>query len=178
MATVPQPYVYPIANIPGGQFGGAQSDRLVFLIGTQLPTAQNPVVSSDGINVIITFAVDLTTEEKIILDNLVRHCADFFIITTDGSTDLGDPATISQDAGLLSSTTLILRLKLGDGTNDPSFNESLSLSAPIMTIDKIEGSFSNGTFSFTVGAVLDRGQAEITITADSMPTKTLIARWK
>lgn len=178
MTTVPQPYDYLIADIPGGVFGGTQSDRLMHLIQTQIPSGQNPVIGSDELNVTVSFDEDLEEAAKAVLDNCVEHCADFFIITSDGgTTDLGDPATVSKAAGLLSSTTLTLRLKLGDGTNTPGFNETVELIAPIMTIDKLSGNFSEGLFAFTIGALLDRGQATIEVTADSMPVKTLIARW-
>jgi hypothetical protein len=146
MTTVPQPYTYLISSIPGGKFDGGSSSHLLYLIETQLPTGVNPVINSDGLNVIITFDADLTTQDKATLDTLVPHASDFFIITKDnGVTDLGDPASISTTAGLNSSTTITLRYKNGDGTNFNGFGEIVTIHAPIMTIDKLGGNFdANG----------------------------------
>jgi len=179
MTTVPQPYVYPVAGIPGGQFGGQQSDRLVHLIISQIPAGQNPTINSDGLDVVITFDADLTTAEKTTLDDIVPHCADFYIITTDGGvTDLGDPAVVTKNAGQQSSALITLQFKLGDGTDFVSFGEAVTLAAPLMAIDKLEGNFDgSGKFAFTIGAELSRGQANIEITSDSLAVKTLIARW-
>jgi hypothetical protein len=179
MPTVPQPYVYPISGIPGGQFGGQQSDRLIHLITSQLPTGLNPVVNSDSIDIIVSFDADLTTEEKTTLDGLVPHCADLYIITIDGGiTDLGDPAEITKNAGQQSSSTITLQMKMGDGTNFNSFGEPVVLRAPLMVIDTLGGNFNgSGQFVFTIGAELSRGQADIQIESDSLAVKTVSARW-
>lgn len=178
MPTVPQPYVYAISSIPGGVFGGQQSDRLLWLIQNRLVEATNPVISSDSVNVIITFDTDLTVEQKTTLDELVPHSADYFIITLDGSTDIGDPANIKKPAGQESSTRIILQIKSGDGSDFRGFGESVDLHAPLMTIDRLEGTFNeSGQFSFTIGAELSRGQVEIYVEASGLPSKTIIARW-
>lgn len=179
MTTVPQPYDYLIADLPGAQFTGEASDHLLYLIQSQLPTGQNPVVSSDAINVTVSFDVDLTTEEKATLDALVPRCNDFYIITSDGGvTDLGNPALVEKTAGQLSSTTITLQYKDGDGNDFGGFGEEILLRAPLMTINKLEGNFDgNGRFQFIIGAELSRGEAQITIESDALPERVLIARW-
>jgi len=177
--TVPQPYDYLIASIPGGQFTGTASDHLLELIRTQLPNGINPVINSDGINIIITFDQDLSTADKATLDTLVPHCADYFIITKDGGrTDLGDPAVVTTAAGQQSATTITLQYKMGDGTNFASFGEAIVVHAPIMTIDKIAGNFDgNGQLQFIIGSELKRGEVNIAIDADALPEKILTASW-
>lgn len=179
MPTVPQPYTYPIANIPGGFFDGQSSDHLIGIIAIDLPTGVNPVVESDGINVTVSFDVDLTTEEKAILDTLVARCNDFFIVTLDnGITDEGEPATIEKAAGLLSSSTITLKYKSGDGTDSNGFGETVVLRSPIMQIDRLGGDFDGtGKFQFVIGALLERGEATILIECDGLPSRTVIARW-
>jgi len=179
MVTVPQPYNYLIADLPGGFFTGESSDHLIYLIQAQLPSGVNPVVSSDSVNVTVSFDEDLTTEDKAVLDALVERCNDFYIITSDGGeTDLGNPAEITKTAGLSSSTTITLQYKDGDGNNFAGFGEDIVLWAPLMTINKLEGNFDeNGQFEFIIGAELSRGQAEITIESDALPQRVLIARW-
>lgn len=180
MPTVPQPYVYPISGIPGAAFDGQKSDRLIALIHANLPSATGLVVSSDSINVTITFDADLSTADKAELDILVPHCADYFIITSDGGvTDLGDPATVTKASGLLSSTVVTLQFKSGDGNNSVGLGESVLVIAPLMTIDKVSGNFDGaGKFQFTVGSVVSsRGTAQIEITSDALPVKTLNATW-
>lgn len=179
MTTVTQPYTYAISSIPGG-FNGNSSSHLFYLIETQIPTGVNPVINSDEFDVVITFDADLTTQEKSTLDNLVLHSSDFFIITKDnGVTDLGNPAPISADAGLNSSTVVTLRYKAGDGTNFNGFGETVILRAPIMTIDKLSGVFdTNGLFQFTIGSELNRGTVEIEVDCDSLPIKTIISSWR
>lgn len=180
MPTVPQPYVYPISGIPGGQFNGTMSDRLTALIGETLPADTGLAINSDGVNVTITFTADLSTADKATLDTLVPECSEYFIITTDGGvTDLGDPATVTKASGLLSSTLITLQFKHGDGTNSNGHGESISLDAPLMTIDKVLGVWSgSGQFQFTVGSVTtSRGTAPVVITSDSLPSKTLNATW-
>lgn len=180
MTTVPQPYTYPIANIPGGHFTGAASDHLLALIASQLPSGVNPGISSDSINIVVSFSQDLTTADKATLDSLVPHCADFFIVTSDGGvTDLGDPSNVTATAGLQSATTITLQYKMGDGSNFAGFGETITLHAPIMTIDKVTGNFDgNGRFQFIIGAELNRGEADIIIDADSLPERTLNAIWQ
>lgn len=181
MPTVPQPYVYPISNIIGGYFTGESSDHLTGLILTQLALVGNPTISSDGIDVVITFDADLSTEDKATLDSLVDHANDLFIITKDGGvTDLGNPATVSVNAGLSSATTITLQYKTGTGANFNGFGDTVTLSAPIMTIDKVSGTFNGtGKFQFVIGAELNRGTVQIEISTDtSMPKKSLIAEWK
>lgn len=179
MPTVPQPYVYLIADLPGGVFSGQSSDRLLWLFANLFPAGINPVINSDEVEVTITFDEDLEQADKDDLDDLVPHCTDYFIVSTDGgTTDLGEPATVSKAAGLLSSTNITLKLKNGDGADINGFAEPVLLRAPIMTISTIEGNLNaSGSFTFTVGALLDRGEAQIAIEVDSLPQRTLIARW-
>lgn len=179
MTTVPQPYIYTINNLPGAYFDGSSSDRLLSLIASQLPTGQNPVISSDSINITVAFDVDLQTSEKTTLDNLVPRCNDYFIITNDGGlTDLGLPAIVEKVAGLVSSTTITLQYKDGAGANFNGFGEQIKLRAPIMTINKLSGNFDgSGKFQFVIGAILDRGEASIDIEIPALTTRTLIGRW-
>lgn len=179
MPTIPQPYVYPIANIPGGQFNGDASSHLLALIVSQIPSGVNPVIGSDSINVTVSFNSDLSTTDKATLDSLVPHCADFFIITEDGGvTDLGNPANIMTAAGQNSATTITLQYKMGDGTNFNGFGEAIQLHSPIMTIDKIIGNFDGtGKFQFIIGSELNRGEVDIVIDSGSLPEKVLVAIW-
>lgn len=180
MPTVPQPYVYPISGIPGGIFDGIKSDRLVALISETLPTATGLVVSSDSVNVTITFNNDLTTADKATLDVLVPRCSEYFIVTIDGGvTDLGEPSNVVKASGLLSSTLITLQFKSGDGTNSVGSAEAVALTAPLMTIDKVGGNFDGaGKFSFTIGSVVSsRGTAQIQISSDALPMRNLMATW-
>lgn len=181
MPTVPQPYVYPIANIPGGAggFTGQMSDHLYSLILSQLPGFTNPIVASDEVNVTITGDVDLEDAEKLVLDSLVDRAADYFVVTLDGSTDLGEPAEVEQDAGLTSAVTFKLQYKDGLGNNSNGFSEEVRITAPRMPIDKVRGNFDGlGRFEFTVGASLDRGSVEISVVADGLPQRTILVTWK
>lgn len=179
MPTVAQPYIYAIAALPGGHFDGQSSEHLESVIQTNLPAAGFATISSDSTNVEITFAAELTEEDKAILDTLVPRCNDYFIVTTDGGvTDLGVVASVMKPAGLLSSTTVTLKYKNGDGTDSNGYGDAVTLIAPIMTIDKVVGNFdAEGKFQFIVGAELNRGTAQITIQSDSLPVKTLMATW-
>jgi len=180
MTTVPQPYVYPIANIPGGQFGGSQSSHLFQIIQQNLPNDTGLVISSDSVNVTITFNQDISTQDKTTLDALVARSADYFIVTSDGGiTDLGQNAIISVLAGLNSSTTITLQYKKGDGTNSNGFSDNLIIHAPLMTIDTLDGSFNgSGKAQFVIGAELNRGEVNITIDTDSvLPERNITARW-
>jgi hypothetical protein len=179
MTTVPQPYVYPVSGIPGGQFGGQQSSHLAFIISQNLPNDTNPTISCDGSSVTITFDQDISVADKAILDALVARSADYFIVTTDGGvTDLGNPATIAVPAGLNSSTTITLQFKKGDGTNSNGYGDSVVIHAPIMTIDSLGGVFgANGQFQFTIGSELNRGEVDITISSDTLPERDIVARW-
>lgn len=176
---VPQPYVYPISGIPGGQFTGQTSDHLLDLILTNLPGDTNPVITSDNVNVTITFDADISTNDKTTLDGLVQRSADYFIVTKDnGITDLGLPALVSVVAGLLSSTTVTIQYKNGDGTNSNGYGDSINITAPIMEIDKLSGIFNgSGKFQFIIGAELSRGTAMITIQSGSLPVRELHGTW-
>jgi len=179
MPTVPQPYEYLIANIPGGIFEGSHSDRLLHLIQTQIPAGVNPVISSDSTNITVSFDFDLEDTDKAILDDLVERSADYFIVSTDGgSNDLGDPALIEEESGLESASTITLQIKDGDGINVNGFEELITIHAPLMTISTLSGQFDvTGEFEFTVGAELNRGEAEVIIEAAGLPSRTVIARW-
>ena len=176
MATVPQPYEYPISSIPGGEFDSG--DRLLGLIQTQLPTGINPVINRDGINITVEFDEDLEDTDKAILDSLIPHAADYYIITLDGgNTDEGDPAEVVIESGLLSAVTITLQMKAGDGTDIVGFGEEVTLGPPIMTISTLQGNFNDsGQFTFTAGAVLDKGKAEIEMHT-VFPDKELTITW-
>ena len=176
MATVPQPYEYPIASIPGGEFDSG--DRLLALIQDQIPVGINPVINSDGINITVEFDEDLEDTDKATLDSLIPHAADYYIITIDGgNTDEGDPAEIVTESGLLSAVAVTLQMKAGDGSDIVGFGEGVTLGPPIMTISTLQGNFNgSGQFTFTVGAVLDRGRAEIEIQSD-FSDKELSITW-
>lgn len=163
MATIPQPYEYLIASIPGGEFDNG--DRLLALMQDQIPAGINPTINSDGINITVEFDDDLEEADKNILDSLIPHAADYYIITLDGGeTDEGDPAEITTNSGLISAVTVTLQLKAGDGTNIVGFGEEVNLNPPIMTISTLQGFFNDsGQFTFTVGAVMERGRADIEI---------------
>lgn len=179
MATVPQPYLYPIAAIPGGEFGGDQSNRLFYLISTQLPAATGLVINSDGTNVEVIFDADLEQTDKDTLDALVERCADYFIVSTDGgATDIGNFAVIEKTAGLVSSTAITLSIKAGDGSDVNGFNEAVNLIAPVMNISILEGLFNGlGLFNFTIGAELNRGQVDVEVEVEGLPTRFFSARW-
>lgn len=180
MPTVPQPYVYPISGIPGGIFDGQKSDRLVDLIHTNLPSATGLAVSSDSVNVTITFDADLSDTDKTTLDGLVPRCSEYFIVTTDnGVTDLGDNALITKVAGVLSSVTVTLKYKNGDGTNSNGHGDTVNVVTPVVVIDKVTGTFDgNGKFQFVVGAIVSsRGTAVLNITSGSLPPRILNITW-
>lgn len=172
-------YIYSISGIPGGVFGGQQSDHLLDMIQTILPSAPNPVISSDGTNVTVTFDTELSAGDITTLNGLVARCADYFIVTSDGGlTDLGLPALISVVAGLVSSTTVTLQYKSGDGSDSNGYGDAISISAPIMNITALGGAFNgSGKFQFTIGSHTQRGQADITLTSGSLPVRILNARW-
>lgn len=181
MPTVPQPYVYPVANITGAGdgFTGDMSNRLFALIVSQLPGFTNPVINSDETNVTITGDVDLTDVEKALLDGLVNHAADYFIVSLDGETDLGDPVAIEKDAGLMSAVTIYLQMKSGDGNDFAGFGEEIRLTAPLMPINKVRGNFDGaGEFDFTVGASLNLGTVELLVECDGMPARAITVTWK
>lgn len=180
MPTVPQPYVYPVANITGAGAGftSQMSDHLLYLLGVSLESFHG-VIGSDETNVTITGDFDLDTTQKSTLDALVNRAADYFAVTTDGgTTPLSDPIVISKAAGLASSTTITLRYKSGDGNNSNGFGETVDITAPLMPINKLGGVFDGtGKFAFTVGASLDRGTSEIDVVSDSLPTRHITVTW-
>lgn len=186
MTTVSQPYVYDYVNIlgvgSGGSFTGDMSSHLQDMILNGLPNFTNPVINSDDVSqqVTVTGDVDLTTDEKTTLDGFVNRAADYFIITTDGgTTDLGNPATVSKPAGPTSSVTVTLQYKKGDGTDRTGITDAVSLTSPVISLDKTSGNFdSNGKFQFVLGAQLAmRGTAQIDIVVDSLAQRTLLASW-
>lgn len=179
MATVPQPYVYPIANIPGAGEGFTGSEHLKSLIQAALPDFFDPTgVNSDGVNVSVTGTRDLTTAEKTTLDGLVARSEEFFIVTTDGGvTDLPEPGEVSLTAGLLSSKMLTLQLKDGNGNNQPIAGGAIKLTAP-PALDKTTGAFdANGKFVFTASAQLNKGSIAVLIESDSLPPRNVTFRW-
>lgn len=182
MSTVPQPYNYPIANIPGaaGGFTGQMSEHLKSLIQSALPTFfDEEGVNSDGVNVIVTGTADLTTTDKAILDGLVARSGEYFIVTTDGGvTDLGEPAEVNVNAGLVSSKTVTLQLKDGNANNQTIAGGAVKLTAPVGPINKTGGTFdANGRFAFTLGSSLDKGAFPVLIESDSLPPRNITIRW-
>lgn len=189
MTTVPQPYVYDYASIlgvgSGGSFTGDMSSHLQDMILSAIPTfatSSSLNITSDDVSQQVTISGDrdLDTTEKTTLDALVNRAADYFIITIDnGATDLGNPAQVTKVAGPASSITVTLQYKKGDGTNRTGLNDAVSLTSPVISIDKTGGNFdNNGKFQFTLGAQLVmRGTAEIEISGDSLAARVLQASW-
>jgi len=182
MTTVAQPYVYPVANIPGcgGGFTGQMSDHLSALVEAALPTFWDQSgFNSDETNVIVTGVRDLDTDEKAVLDGLVDRVAESFIVTIDGgTTDIGEPGTIDKNAGLDSATTITLKFKDGNGNDSDGHGEVVKIIAPRMPISKTGGAFdANGKLEFTVGSSLERGTCDLIITSDKLPQRHITANW-
>ena len=190
-------YAYPLTGIPGGVWNTAESpgmsdllsdlirDNIAALPGdtpaNQLFVISGPTEEQGAISVIVDTLADLTNDEKAILDTLVPHGPDYFIVTEDGgATDLGEPSEINQDAGPSSSKTITLKWKDGAGQDSNGFGDkSVQLTpAALLPIDKTGGTFdSNGKFAFVVGASLSRGAVNITCQSDKLPVRNLLARW-
>jgi len=171
MPTVPQPYQYPLADIPGTE---TSLDHLIALIAINIPSGVNPVINNDGTNLIVQFDQDLEDTDKAILDTLVPRTNEYFIITSDGGvTDLGNPATVSKPVGNLSATTITLQCKNGDGTNSNGFGQTINIGIDcLVPVDKSSCSFDgNGRCSFTIGVSMTmRGKVVFTLTTnDQLP---------
>lgn len=182
MATVPQPYNYDVSVVSGGEFPGSASDHLKALILAGIPAGVNPIISESGPTITVSFDADLTTADKATLDSLVPRAADYYIITTDGGvTDLGDPATISQPVGILSSSNITLQYKSGNGVNSNGYGDSVVLTpSALMPISASTVVFNgSGKATFTVGAsVTQRGAMSIALATNTvLPPTSLITVW-
>lgn len=190
----PGRYEYIVASaIPGGQWmpesNQSMSDHLADLIRTHIavasgPTPTNPLTDlgteDSGVTLFIQFEEDLSGSDETLLGTLVARAADYFIVTEDdGVTDLGNPATITKPAGLLSSTVVTLQMKRGDGVSINGYGDDVTLSpVGIMPISTTDGEFGGtGKHVFTIGASLDRGTCVVEITGGTLPPRTLIAKW-
>jgi len=184
MATVPQPYSYPIVDILGGVFDAQKSDHLIALIRTFVPSGINPVVSSDDLNVVVGFDQDLTEGDKAVLDSLVSRSAEYLVVTLADGTPLpvgsnGPSITLAADG--IATQAMRVQLKNGDGT-DSSGNAEKIILAPVSLIplDKLSGNLdANGQFAFTLQASNARGNIQVDVKDDNaLPINTFFAVWQ
>lgn len=187
-------YTFTVAtDVSGGQWDTpANSDMEGHLQSIILSTfayshsgGANPLLNlgtnDGGVTIFVQFTADISSGDQTTLSALVRRAADYFIVTSDGGvTDLGEPSTISKANGVLSSTTITLQYKNGDGTNSNGYGETVNITPiGLLPITSTTSGVINGSgqYAFTVGASLQRGTVPIAIVIDNLPARNLTAVW-
>lgn len=186
--TVPQPYIYSIASIPGGQFTGEMSNHLVAMIQayidfSSLPAGQNPVVESDGSNITVLFTGDLTEAAKSVLDELVLRSSEYLFITYgDGAqltlTEQGPVAQLTADG--IDTQSMRVQLKNGDGSNSNGDAETVELlPASLMPVDTKSGTLNGGgQFTFTLQSSNMKGDIVVNVKGQyEIPVTFFVAQW-
>lgn len=186
MPTVPQPYSYAIASIPGtavSGFTGQMSDHLIGMIRGYIPAGTNPVVNSDGFNVIVGFDVDLSEDDKAVLDGLIPRASEYLVVTYGNGDALDIDAegpTASLLANGIDTKALRVQLKNGDGSDSTGHGEVVRLSpASLIPIDTVEGTLNgSGQLSFNLQTSNFRGDVAVNVVGQyTMPVFTFFAEW-
>lgn len=173
-----QDYVYPITtSFPGGVFTSAISDRLNALVAEGIPgnTLQN--LSSDGVNVTLTFENPLTSPQQLILDGgttnpcggLIAKSTEYFS-TKIGAMTIVDGTVFQVVSDGIFSAQVDLQYRDGFGNAMNGQGDIDIDTGGIAPITAIGGSFNgSGQFSFTVGPTNMRGGVPITVKSGSLP---------
>lgn len=166
--------------------GGAQATLQTAILATfayAAPGGANPmlnITSGDSFTSLdIIFTSNISGGDQTTLTNLVNRMLDFFIITTDGSTSLGNPANVNTASGLLSSVAITLVCKQGDGTTRTGVTDAVSVIAIPTSIDKTSGAVAsgNGTFTFTFGTQTMKGTISAEVVVGLLAPMTLNVTW-
>jgi len=179
------PYVYNIAlDFPGAEFDGAISDRLQKLIQANIPVVLVSI-ESDGTDVTITFAQDLSGPQQQILDGGTgspygTHPAGGLIAQSTWFLECSVSNTVIPDGGEAGEfqaneiDAAVIDVQLKDGNNNPISGSGDLVefdSAGLAPLNKSSANLDvNGQCSFACGPTTWRGNVSVSVSSGSLPT--------
>ena len=176
-------FVYSIANdIPGGEFGGEASNRLLELINNRIATPLANITSAGDV-LTVTFVTDITVEEKTILDGdqlgpaggAVGASADFVEITVNSViVENGGELSLTPDG--IESITLNFQLKngLNEPKNAPQEPRVRVFTGGLIPINRIRTRLAtDGTGSVIVGPTFSRGSIDLGFEFQALPFRSI-----